>query len=242
MDTTLDCFPPKKTLPIVGRKPSIMLFNKLHHVKSPKPEPVIPETKITTRTKKHFKQSELNQSGKAPRALASNTMYATVKNNMRSPSKSKIKTGVSGCYNGKNGSQTKYIDKRVTSINRRNATDATIPITKNLSNFTLEAGERKAGRRYIAEDDASSGLRVNRERKKVANHRMHYGAKYERVAPWHQRQKSIPVPSKNWKKRPASAAGYKAAPFGVDLQPRTPRLGGKRCNGSSHPSTKNLLC
>jgi len=230
MDTTLDCFPPKKTLPIVGRKPSIMLFNKLHHVKSPKPEAVGPETKITTRTKKHFKQSNFNLSGKAPRTLAPNTRYATVKNTMRSPSKSKIKTGVSGCYNGKNGSQTK------------NTTDATIPITKNLSNFTLEAGERKAGRRYIAEDDASSGLRVNRERKKVANHRMHYGAKYERVAPWHQRQKSIPVPSKNWKRRPLSAAGYKAAPFGVDLQPRTPRPGGKRCNGSSHPSTKNLLC
>eukprot|EP00495_Collosphaeridae_sp_1-RS-2012_P002230 TRINITY_DN1959_c0_g1_i2.p1 TRINITY_DN1959_c0_g1~~TRINITY_DN1959_c0_g1_i2.p1 ORF type:complete len:206 (-),score=27.63 TRINITY_DN1959_c0_g1_i2:210-827(-) len=205
-----------------------MLFNKLHHVKSPKPEPDQTKTKITTRTKKHFKQSKLNLNGKVPKTLAPAVIDAAVKTNIRSPSKSKIKTGVTGCYNGKNGSQTK---------------NATIHVTKNLSNFTLEAGEqKKSGRKHIAEDDASSGLRVKRERKKVSNHRMHYGTKHERIAPWNQRQKSIPVPSKNWKKRPQSAAVYKEAPFGVDLQPRTPRASGKRCNGSSHPSTRNLLC
>jgi len=227
MDTTFDCFPVKKTLPIVGRRPSIMLFNKLHHVKSPKPEPFRPETKITPRTRKHFKQSKLNLIGKAPKPLASNNIDASVKTNMRSPSKSKIKTGVTGCYNDKNGSQTKNAAKHV---------------TKNLSNFTLEAGERKSGRKYIAENDASSGLRVNRERKKVSNHRMHYGAKHERVAPWHQQQKSVPVQSKKWKQRPQSAAGHKSAPFGVDQQPRTPRATGKRCHHKSRQSTKNLLC
>jgi len=238
MDTTLDCFPAKKTLPIVGRKPSIMLFNKLHHVKSPKTEPVRPKTKITPRTRKHFKQSKLILSSSAPKT-PSKTIDASVKTNRRSPSKSKIKTGVSGCYNGKNGSQAKYIDESVTCIDSRNATKH---VTKNLSNFTLEAGERKSGRKYIAEDDASSGLRVNRQRKIVSNHRMHYGAKHERVAPWQQPQKSIPVQPKKWKKRPQSAAGHKAAPFGVDQQPRTPKASGKRCNWKNSPSTKNLLC
>jgi len=226
MDTTRDCFPVKKTLPIVGRKPSIMLFNKLHHVKSPTTEPVRPKTKITTRTRKHFKQSNPILSGDAPKTIASKTTDATVKSNRTSPSKSKIKTGVTGCYNDKNGSQSKSATKHA---------------TKNLSNFTPEAGEKKSGRKYIAEDDASNGLRVNRQRKIVSNHRMHYGAKHERVAPWQQPQRSVPVPSKKWKKRPQSAA-HIAAPFGVDQQPRTPIASGKRCNWKSHQSTKNLLC
>jgi len=228
MDTTFDDIPIRRTLPIVGRKPSIKLFNKLHHVKSPQTEPPQPKTKITPRTRKHFKQNKLNLTGK-PKALVFDTIAESMKVDEHSPSKSKIKTGVSGCYNGKNGSPSKV--------------EAAKHFTKNLSNFTLEAGSRRSGRKYICEDDASNGLRVNRQRKNVLNHRMHYEPKNGRVAPWQQLDKrGMKCSPRSWKNRPQTAAVDKVAPFGLDSQPRAQSSSGKRYCRQSHQSTRNLLC
>merc|ERR1719193_2307180 len=93
MNTSLDTSP-RKTVKIIGRKPTIKLFNELHNVATVSTQPP-----VTPRTRRHYQQDKLKKTKKKNTPKAAKSAKVAQKAPLKSQ-KSTIKVGVCGWYGG----------------------------------------------------------------------------------------------------------------------------------------------
>jgi len=106
MDTSIDTST-RKTVKIIGRKPTIKLFNERHNVATVNTQPP-----ATPRTRRHYKQNTLNKTNKKTQSNTAKTAY-------QDPHKSKIKVGVCGMYGGSTNTGAKGSKDQFTLERRR---------------------------------------------------------------------------------------------------------------------------
>jgi len=219
MDTTLDTLA-SKTVQIIGRKPTIKLFEK-HNVESENTQPP-----VTPRTRRHFQQMKDKKKATGHTAYGSPTR-----------TKSNLKVGVSGMYGGdQDNSEQCSGDKRTKNTGRKYINE------DNMWSGARENRALKEGQKHRLHYQESGDQLVRfSENTKVSSPKPNAGLKCyqaggERVGPFGV-DTHVPKRSNPGKRQCSSQAGV--APFGGDIHvpKRSPQ--GKRT--TTHHSTKDML-